>query len=109
MPGFGKSGIVRTSALSGSQSVIEGVINVLPGSFNAKRTERLGFCCVQLMGDHGIDAAATRSFAQRLSEFGERLRVARSKNFHMPVLGVAHPAVQLEGCRFAMHEPAEPN
>src|ERR1700683_4964760 len=106
MPGLGKSGMVRTSALSGSQSVVQGVINYqAPSIRNGPRPS------ASLSARSCTMTASTRPPPRPLGEgegeIGERVGVAGRQHFHMAVFGVAHPAIQPERSGLAMDEPAK--
>src|SRR6185312_3023916 len=83
--------------------------NHLPGSFNTKRPEAGGFAVIQFVLDDGVHATAARSFAQGSGQIGQGVGLARSQYLHVPILGVAHPAVQLQRGRFAVNKPTESN
>jgi hypothetical protein len=81
----------------------------LPGSFNLKWSQVLGFLLGEFVLDDLIDAAAPRSFIESLSQGGQVPRIARGDNLYMAVFGVSHPAAQPNCSSLAMHIPAKPH
>jgi hypothetical protein len=61
------------------------------------------------MFNQGVDAAAARPLTQRFAKLGEGIGVARRDNFNMTVLGVAHPAMQVQRGCLAVDKPPEAN
>ncbi len=59
------------------------------------------------MLDEAVDAGAARAAAEAGAELVQIAGIARRDNFHIAVLGVAHPAAQIEFAGLALHEPAK--
>jgi len=59
------------------------------------------------MLDEAVDAAAARAAAQAGAQLSQVGLAAVRHHFHVAVLGVAHPAAQVELAGFAMYEPAK--
>jgi hypothetical protein len=59
------------------------------------------------MLDNGVHSAATRPLAQRGLKLDEGLLFAGRNDFHVTVVGIAHPAFQAESGSFAMDIPAK--
>src|SRR5579863_7716294 len=78
-----------------------------PCAFNAERREAGGLAFVEVMLDELIDPGAARATAKAGTEFAEILAGSGRHHLHVAVLGVAHPAAQIQFPGFAMHEPAE--
>jgi anthranilate synthase/aminodeoxychorismate synthase-like glutamine amidotransferase len=57
--------------------------------------------------DEPVDAAAARAAAQIGAQLGQVLVVTVRHHFNIAVLGIAHPAAQLQLAGLAVHKPAE--
>ncbi len=61
------------------------------------------------MLDDSIHAAAARSAIEARPQLIQFLRLARCNDFHLAVLGVAHPAAQVKHTGLTLDEPAKAN
>jgi hypothetical protein len=81
----------------------------LPGAVDLEGTEPFNFVIVQMMFHYAINAAAPRTAMEAAAELGKIVRLARRNHFYVAILGVTHPATQVEFARLALYEPAETN
>ena len=61
------------------------------------------------MLDQAIDAAAARTAAQAGAQLGQVSLIAMGHHLHIAVLGIAHPAAQIQFTGFAVHIPPKAN
>jgi hypothetical protein len=85
------------------------VISLLPGSFNLKRSELHAFALGQLILEHSIHSAASRTLVQRSPQLCQQRFIAGSHNLNVTLNRVPHPATQAEFSRLTLHKPAEAN
>jgi len=57
--------------------------------------------------EYGVNTASSGASVQRLFKFSQIFGLAGRDNLDMPIIGIAHPAMQAEGGGFAMDEPAK--
>ncbi len=81
----------------------------LPRRFDPERLEFAGFTLSQGVFYHAIDTAAARAAANARAQLVEIGDFSSGQNFNMALLGVAHPTVQAQLARLALHKPAKAN
>jgi hypothetical protein len=85
------------------------VIGLLPGSFNLKRSELRAFALGQLILEHSVHSAASRTLVQCNLQLCQRCFIAGSHNFNITLVRVPHPATKAKFSRLTLHKPAEAN